>query len=208
MTPTASPIRAVLRLILILLTARPVLTPPVGSASLDPTLFDPHAPVQGSSPAASTPGSACPAPPPPSSPSRGDPIRQILLPKTLLAGSLTPARELVRPLTLRQTIGEVLHSVRGLIYVLLLRSKSSSLPVVVSLLVAIISRALLRGQRLFGRGAGKGKEREGSPVVVGPLERDEFAKRDKALAGLLFRGVVWDGLTKCDPLPFTHLIFA
>jgi hypothetical protein len=91
-------------------------------------------------------------------------------------------------------LGEALHSVRGLIYVLILRTRSSSLPVILSLLMALASRALLRGRAAVGR---KGKEREGAKVALGSLERDEFARRDRALGGLLFRGVVWDGMTRC-----------
>lgn len=176
--------RAVLRLILLLLTSRPLLSPPLPSPSLDPALF-------AAAPAGSTKAE-------PSAADTGrpkDPIREILLPKTLFAGSLTPGRELVRALSPRGMLGEALHSVRGLIYVLMLRTRSSSLPVILSLLVALVSRALLRGQQATGYR--KGKEREGAQVPLGSLERDEFARRDRALGGLLFRGVVWDGLTKC-----------
>jgi peroxin-16 len=175
--------RAVLRLILLLLTSRPLLSPPLPSPSLDPALF--AIPPSGST-KAPTDSAASGRP--------KDPIREILLPKTLFAGSLTPGRELVRALSPRGMLGEALHSVRGLIYVLMLRTRSSSLPVILSLLMALASRALLRGRAAVGR---KGKEREGAKVALGSLERDEFARRDRALGGLLFRGVVWDGMTRC-----------
>lgn len=76
---------------------------------------------------------------------------------------------------------------RGLVYVLMLKSRSTSLPVLLSLLIALVSRTLLRAERK--------REGQGRGGVSG-LEKEEFARRDRALGGLLFRGVLWEGLTK------------
>lgn len=85
-------------------------------------------------------------------------------------------------------VGEALYAMRGLLYVLMLRSRSTSLPVLLSLVIALVSRTLLRAERKR-EGQGRG--------VVGGLEKEEFARRDRALGGLLFRGVLWEGFTKC-----------
>lgn len=119
--------RTFLRLVLLAITSRPTVHPPLPHPSFDTSLFFPP-----SSP--STPPK--PLPPPPTS--KGDPVQEILLPKTLFVGSLTPGRELIRPLAgKRELAGEALHCARGLVYVLLLKTRSSSFPVLVSFLVRL-----------------------------------------------------------------------
>lgn len=179
------------------------MTPPLPAPSLDPSLFASPTPGRSSPPSASDPA-ANPPPPPSASGRPKDPIREILLPKTLFAGALTPGRSLVRALSPRGLAGEVLHAVRGLVYVLMLKTRSTSLPVLLSLLVALASRHLLRTDQRPPAAGPKGKDRERPfarppppPQPLGSLEKDEFARRDRALGGLLFRGVIWDGLTKC-----------
>lgn len=170
--PLSRPGRSLLRLLLLLLTCRPLLHPLLPTTSLDPAQFAPSPPS---------------TPPSPSSRPK-DPLKEILLPKTLYANSLTAPRDLVGRLSSRGMVGEALYAMRGLLYVLMLKSRSTSLPVLLSLLIALVSRTLLRAERKRDR-QGRG--------VVGGLEKEEFVRRDRALGGLLFRGVLWEGLTKC-----------
>lgn len=97
--------RTILRLILLVLTRRPLVHPP-----LPQNTFDPSALLPGP-----TQNPASPSPPPVII--SKDPVQDILLPKTLFVGSLTPGKELVRPLRSgREVAGESLWAARGLIY--------------------------------------------------------------------------------------------
>ncbi|KAL7412516.1 peroxisome membrane protein [Mrakia frigida] len=182
-------VKTLLRLILLVLTRRPLIHPPLPQSTFDPSILLP--------PPSTSPSTAAP---PPVIISK-DPVGEILLPKTLFVGSLTPGKELVRPLRSgREVMGESLWAARGLIYVLMLKSSSPTLPVLISFLSQLLSRQLLNPLPPKPTHAANPLAPFPPPPSPTPtfttVEREERARRSRAMGAFLFRGAVWEGITK------------
>lgn len=127
-------LRAALRLILLRITRKPLLSPPIPEREFDPTTLDLPAPSNTSSPtlAPSSPGASPPStpdhlknnheplphplisPPPTRSPTS---VEDYLLPKALTTDSVRPSVTLVKTLsTPQEWIAEVIYIIRPLVY--------------------------------------------------------------------------------------------
>lgn len=234
--------RTLLRLLLLLLTRRPLIHPPLPQSTFDPSILLPP-PASSSTPAA----------PPPIIISQ-DPVGEILLSKTLFVGSLTPGKELVRPLRSgREVMGESLWAARGLMYgelggsvwdkkrketgadfalrinsldAQILQSNPPRFDLVPSssLLISLLSLSqtlsflpqaqphlpsslhpssksqILSRQLLTPLPPKPNPNAFPPPPTPTPtfttVEREERARRSRAIGGFLFRGAVWEGITK------------
>ncbi|KAF5385445.1 hypothetical protein D9757_005329 [Collybiopsis confluens] len=189
--------RAILRLMLLRITRRPLIYPPIPERDIDPTAL---APSTDSSPtlAPSSPPTSLPTTPdhlrnnrvplpqhPPlavSPPPRSDvSIEEYLLPKALTTTSVKPLLSLVRPFSSPQEwMAEVVYISRPLVYATMLFSdRKSNRPLITILVMEFVSRSL---------------RRDVPPSAS--LERSEYAKRDRDMLWYLFRGSIWDSYTR------------
>ncbi|KIJ32048.1 hypothetical protein M422DRAFT_185048 [Sphaerobolus stellatus SS14] len=198
---TLEVIKAVLRLLLLKITRRPLVTPPLPERELDPANL-PSLDIESSASAPTTQPTETPVSGP-STPEhlknnhisldapnpllsekptgRSSPIENYLLPKALSPTSVKPPTTLLRPFgTPLDWISEVLYVLRPLIYVVALsRDDKTSRPLVISLALDFASRYLRR-----------------SPPASATLERAEYAHRDRDLLWYFFRGQIWETYTR------------
>ncbi|CAK5280208.1 unnamed protein product [Mycena citricolor] len=193
-------IKALLRIVLLRITRRPLLSPPIPERDFDPaalpaepdTAASPHvAPsvAETQSPPA-TPAhlknNRIPLPPHPllvsSSEPSDTPAEDYLLSKALTASSVKPSHALLKTLAShRDWLAEYVYILRPLVYVSLLVTdkKQSSRPLVVALVMELIARNLRR-----------------SPPPSASLERAEYARRDRDIVWYLLRGSIWETYTR------------
>ncbi|KAF9270121.1 peroxisomal membrane protein PEX16 [Marasmius fiardii PR-910] len=191
-------LKAFLRLVLLKIAKRPLVTPPIPERDIDPTALPP--PSNTTSPTlapSSTPSSPPTTPdhlknnrvpifphpllttPPP--PRTDTSVEEYLLSKALTTSSVKPPLSLIAPLSSSQEwLGEILYTLRPLIYATMLAyNRSSKRPLVVALALEFLSRSLRR-----------------EPPPSASLERSEYARRDREIFWYLFRGSIWDSYTK------------
>ncbi|KAJ6509498.1 peroxisomal membrane protein PEX16 [Mycena vitilis] len=191
-------IKALLRVLLLRITRRPLLSPPIPERDFDPSTLPtssdtPSSTVAPSSVTSSPPATPThlrnnhvPLPPHPLLTSPPHPAEtspeDYLLPKALTTSSVKPSHSLLKPLSShRDWLAEVLYILRPLVYVSLLVSdnKRSSRPLVSALILEFISRNLRR-----------------TPPPSASLERSEYARRDRDMVWYLLRGSIWESYTK------------
>ncbi|KAJ7092689.1 peroxisomal membrane protein PEX16 [Mycena epipterygia] len=192
-------IKAVLRIILLRITRRPLLSPPIPERDFDPTTLpassdEPSPTIAPSSLSSSPPATPThlqnnrvPLPPhplltsPPPNPTDSS-AEDYLLPKALTASSVKPSHSLLKTLSSpRDWLAEMLYILRPLVYVSLLVSdnRSSNRPLVGALILELISRNLRR-----------------TPPPSAALERSEYARRDRDMVWYLLRGSIWESYTR------------
>ncbi|KAG7099107.1 hypothetical protein E1B28_000980 [Marasmius oreades] len=191
-------LKAVLRLALLKITKRPLLTPPIPERDFDPTTLP--SPSNSTSPTL-VPSSSPSSPPttpdhlknnrvPPSPhpllttlpPPRTDTsVEEYLLPKALTTSSVKPPLSLIAPfLSSQEWLGEISYTLRPLVYATMLAyGRKSKRALFVALALELMSMAL---------------RRELPPSAS--LERSEYARRDRDIFWYLFRGSIWDTFTK------------
>ncbi|KAF9076227.1 peroxisome membrane protein [Rhodocollybia butyracea] len=190
-------IKAILRFILLRITRRPLISPPIPERDIDPTTL-PSSTETSPTLAPSSPPSSLPetpdhlknnrvplpqhtplaVPPPP----RSDiGIEEYLLPKALTTASVKPPLSLVRSYSSPQEwLSEVVYILRPLVYATLLFSdRKSNRPLITILAMELVSRSLRRNV---------------PPSAT--LERSEYAKRDRDMLWYLFRGTIWESYTR------------
>ncbi|TCD62218.1 Peroxisomal membrane protein pex16 [Steccherinum ochraceum] len=192
-------IKAVLRLILLKITKRPLISPLVPEREFDPSAL-PEFADDASSPtlAPSSPPTSLPStpehfrnnhvqlpphplltpPPPQQSP---QPIEDYLLPKALTTASVKTPTSLIRALTSpKDWVAEIIFTLRPLIYAVMLSAdRKSNRPLLTALALEFISRNLRR-----------------VPSSSAFLERAEYAKRDRDIVWYLLRGSIWQDWTR------------
>ncbi|KDQ63594.1 hypothetical protein JAAARDRAFT_29616 [Jaapia argillacea MUCL 33604] len=191
-------IKATLRLLLVRITRRPLLSPPIPERDFDPASITPPsntssptlAPSSAPSSAPSTPehlrNNHSPLPPhslltPPPPMQSPIPIEDFLLPKALTTSSVKAPTYLVKPLSSpKDWLAEVIYIVRPLVYASLLSSdRESGRPMTVTIMMELIARNLRR-----------------TPSSSSSLERSEYARRDRDLLWYLLRGSIWRSYTR------------
>ncbi|KAF8521500.1 peroxisomal membrane protein PEX16 [Gautieria morchelliformis] len=190
-------IKAVLRVVILRITRRPLMSPPIPERDFDPSSLPPLESEAPSPPLASssTPLSApehlknnhisLDVPNPilsQTGTSRStSPVESYLLPKALSPSSVRPPTSLVRPLaTPKDWMAELVHILRPLVYVIALsRQMNSAHSLVLSLSLDLSSRCLRR-----------------VPPPSSALERAEYARRDRDLLWYFFRGPIWSSYTR------------
>ncbi|KAH9936991.1 peroxisome membrane protein [Fomitopsis serialis] len=191
-------IKAVLRLVLLRITRRPVLSPPIPEREFDPSAipldFDAASPTL----APSSPPSSLPATPEhlrnnheplplhplltPSPPTQSpQPVEDFLLPKALTTSSVKAPTALVAPLVSPKAwLSEIIYILRPLVYATMLsRKRRNTNPLMVVLMMELLARNLRR-----------------VPSRSAQLERAEYALRDRDMLWYLLRGSIWDSWTK------------
>ncbi|EIW64597.1 peroxisome membrane protein [Trametes versicolor FP-101664 SS1] len=191
-------IKALLRLVLLRITRRPLLLPslperefdpeniPSGSDTSSPTL----APSSPPSSVLSTPehlkNNHIPLPvhplltPPPPTQSP-IPVEEFLLPKALTTASVKAPTSLVKPLASpKEWLSEIIYHVRPLVYAIMLSSgRKDTKPLMTALAMELLALNLRR-----------------VPTQSAALERSEYARRDRDIIWYLLRGSLWEGWTK------------
>ncbi|KAH8835308.1 peroxisomal membrane protein PEX16 [Flagelloscypha sp. PMI_526] len=193
-------IKASLRILLLRLSRRPLVSPPIPERDFDPATMP--APSTSSSPtlAPSSPSSSPPATPEhlknnhiplPPHPLLASPpvaktsviIDDYLLPKALQTSTIKPAMSLIRALSSPQDwLSEILYILRPLVYAVLFvrdRQKKTNRALTAILVLEVLSRNLRR-----------------SVPASSSLERAEYARRDREILWYLFRGNIWDTYTR------------
>ncbi|TFY72862.1 hypothetical protein EVG20_g143 [Dentipellis fragilis] len=191
-------VKALLRLILLRITRRPLLSPPLPEQDFDPTAVPSSSATSSPTLAPSSPASSPPSTPehlknnrvqlephpllstPPST-RRTSPVEDFLLSKALMTSSVKSPTSLVKPLSSpKDWLSEGIYILRPLIYVILLSSdQRSNRPLMVALLLELFSRNLRR-----------------VPSNSSALERAEYAHRDRDLLWYALRGSIWQTWTK------------
>ncbi|KAJ7125618.1 peroxisomal membrane protein PEX16 [Mycena crocata] len=186
-------IKAVLRIILLRITRRPLLSPPIPERDFDSTTLPagsdtPSPTVVPSSVSSSPPATPThlqnnrvPLPPHPlltSPPNSIDASAEdYLLPKALTASTVKPSHSLLKTLSShRDWLAEVLYILPSL---LVSDNRSSNRPLVSALVLELISRNLRR-----------------TPPPSAALERSEYARRDRDMVWYLLRGSIWESYTR------------
>ncbi|KAK7468856.1 hypothetical protein VKT23_003357 [Stygiomarasmius scandens] len=190
-------IKALLRLLLLKITRRPLLSTPIPERDFDPTTIPSSnqtsptlAPTSPRSSPRSTPdhlkNNHIPLDPhpllaTPPDESAESVLQDYLLPKALDTSAVKPSISLVRPFSSPQDwLSEILYILRPLVYATMLyRNRRSNKPLLTILAMELVSRNLRRNP---------------SPSAV--LERAEYAHRDRDILWYLFRGSVWDTYTR------------
>ncbi|KAF9015126.1 peroxisomal membrane protein PEX16 [Cyathus striatus] len=204
-------IKAVLRILLLRTTRRPLVSPLIPERDFDPNTLPP--PSNESSPtlAPSSPSSSPPATPdhlrnnyiplsphsllksPSSGGSVDTSVEDFLLPKALTTSSVKPSLSLIRKLSSPQDwLSELIYILRPLVYASLLASdrlskQRSNRALVAALFMEFLSRNLRR-----------------APATSAVLERSEYARRDKDMIWYLLRGSIWESYTRPKLEAFTN----
>ncbi|KAI6031857.1 peroxisomal membrane protein PEX16 [Pisolithus microcarpus] len=154
-------IKVILRLVMLKVTRRPIVSPAIPERDFDPASLPPSS--IHSSP------TLVPTTPPTSPPATPDHLKNnhdYLLPKALTTSAVRPSLQLVAPLaSIQDWLAEVIYIIRPLIYVSMLsahRHKDRAL--LTALAIDILSRNLRR-----------------APSSSSSVERDEYARRDRDL---------------------------
>ncbi|KAJ7103567.1 peroxisomal membrane protein PEX16 [Mycena belliarum] len=192
-------IKAVLRIMLLRITRRPLLSPPIPERDFDPASVpastdEPSPNIAPSSHSSSPPATPThlqnnrvPLPPhplltsPPPNPTDTS-AEDYLLPKALTTSSVKPSHSLLKTLSShRDWLAEFLYILRPLVYVSLLVSdnRRSNRPLIAALVLELISRNLRR-----------------APPPSAALERSEYARRDRDMVWYLLRGSIWESYTR------------
>ncbi|KAL4261522.1 Peroxisomal membrane protein PEX16 [Pleurotus pulmonarius] len=176
-------IKAALRFILMRVSGKPLVSPPIPERDIDPTSLP--SPSSNASSPTLAPSSLGPSPlttpehlknnyiplPP-------HPLLTAPPPPTRLD---TPSLSLIRSLSSpKDWLSESIYVLRPLIYATLLSfDRRSNRPLVVALALELIARNLRR-----------------VPPPSAALERSEYARRDRDMLWYLFRGSIWDSYTR------------
>ncbi|KAK2601256.1 hypothetical protein N8I77_010719 [Diaporthe amygdali] len=132
----------------------------------------------------------------PSLPAKGD-ISSYLLSRVLTADDIKPATKLLHSLAGSAHTAEVLHILAPLVYAVALsrtdasRRRSSWAPWLVGLSVQVAARQLAARAREGGGGGGSGNVRNGTA-----LEKEEWARRGRAMWWWLMRGAAYENVVK------------
>ncbi|KAI0788465.1 peroxisome membrane protein [Abortiporus biennis] len=200
-------IKAVLRLILLKITRRPLVTPPIPEREFDPSVL-PALSEPSSSPtlAPSSPPSSIPStpehlrnnhvplpphplltPPPPTQSAL--PVEDFLLPKALTTNSVRSPIALIKRLASpREWAGEIIYILRPLVYASMLAyDRKTNRPLITALVLEFLSRNIRR-----------------VPSSSASLERAEYAQRDKEIIWYLLRGSIWETWTRPKLEAFTN----
>ncbi|KAH8100683.1 peroxisomal membrane protein PEX16 [Cristinia sonorae] len=192
-------IKAVLRLILLKITRRPLISPLIPEREFDPSALpeiadDASSPTLApSSPPASLPSTPehfknnhIPLPPhplltPPPPNQSPQPVEDYLLPKALTTASVKAPTSLIRAMSCpRDWLAEIVYTLRPLIYAAMLASdRQSNRPLLTALALEFLSRNLRR-----------------VPSPSSSLERSEYAKRDRDIVWYMLRGSIWQEWTR------------
>ncbi|TDL28628.1 peroxisomal membrane protein PEX16 [Rickenella mellea] len=193
-------IKAYLRLTIVTITRRPILSPPIPERDIDPATIPTSSNASSPTLAPSSSYSSSPpstpkhlqnnhisldtanmllTPPPPLQ--SDSPVEDYLLPKALSSSSVKSPTSLIRPLsTPKDWLSEIVYIARPLIYVAALGMKyEATNPLVVSLSLELLSRHLRR-----------------TPPASSALERAEYARRDRDILWYIFRGSIWKSFTR------------
>jgi len=193
-------IKAALRLLLLRITRRPLVSPPIPEREFDLSSLPPASDISSPTLAPSSPPPSLPStpehlknnlvplpihplltpPPPTQSPL---PVEDYLLSKALNTSDVKTPASLVKPLSSpKDWIAEVIYILRPLVYATLLSSKrggQSDRALMTALALELISRNLRR-----------------VPPASSTLERSEYAKRDRDMLWYLLRGSIWQTWTR------------
>ncbi|KAF8481913.1 peroxisome membrane protein [Russula ochroleuca] len=193
-------VKVMLKLTLLRITRRPLISPPIPERDIDPESLPPLSTQSSPTLVASSLGSSAPSTPEhlrnnheplPAHPLLTTPpptnktsvVEDFLLSKALTTSNVKNPTTLVKPfLAPQEWIAESIYIFRPLVYVLLLssdRERKSNRPLMVSLALELVSRNLRR-----------------TPSSSSALERQEYARRDRDLFWYLFRGSVWESWTR------------
>ncbi|KAL5519083.1 hypothetical protein ACEPAH_766 [Sanghuangporus vaninii] len=192
-------IKAILRLIILKTTRRPLLTLSLPEREFDPTNIEPQSAASSPTLAPSShPDSPLMAPEhlknnhialEPSSSflnkpavlASDAPVEEYLLPKALSTSSVKSPTALMRELSSpTDWMAEIIYILRPLIYVSIIsRNPKSTNPLIVSLSLELFARYLRR-----------------VPPTLSALERSEYARRDRDILWYLLRGSVWQSYTR------------
>jgi len=199
-------LKASLRLFLLKITRRPLLSPPIPEREIDPaTLADLSPPPTSPDPSLqkeslssipahlqnnkvylpSPASSREPSPLLKASPRSQQTIEEYLLPKALSTLDVKPPLSLAKQLlNAREWASEILYLIRPLIYVIALSratrdGKRSSSPLIISLTIELAAHYLRR-----------------TPPPSFSIERQEYARRDRDLLWYFLRGAVWTEFTQ------------
>ncbi|KAL6309919.1 peroxisome membrane protein [Sparassis latifolia] len=197
-------IKAALRLVMLRVTRRPLLSPPIPEREFDPSSLPPDSQASSPTLAPSSPPSSVPStpehlrnnhialplhplltpPPPTHSPL---PVEEYLLPKALTTSSIKAPTSLIKPLSNpRDWLAELIYVIRPLVYAIMLSSgRKNNRPLVTALALALISRNLRR-----------------DPLPSAALERSEYAQRDRDMLWYLLRGSIWQTWTRPKVMAF------
>lgn len=192
-------IKVILRLVMLKVTRRPIVSPAIPERDFDPASLPPSSIHSSPTLVPTTPPTSPPATPDhlknnhvplqpsslmmtPPPPGRSDSsIEDYLLPKALTTSAVRPSLQLVAPLaSIQDWLAEVIYIIRPLIYVSMLsahRHKDRALLTVLA--IDILSRNLRR-----------------APSSSSSVERDEYARRDRDLVWYLLRGSAWELYTR------------
>jgi len=191
-------IKAILRFVLLRITRRPLLSPPIPERDVDPDAIPPPSNTSSPTLAPSSPSSSPPSTPehlrnnhvqlsphpllsspPPTK--QTSPVEDFLLSKALTTSSVKSPTSLVKPLVSpKDWLAEGIYILRPFIYVILLSSdRRSNRPLMASLALELVSRNIRR-----------------TPSNSSALERSEYARRDRDLLWYLLRGSIWETWTR------------
>ncbi|KAH8120179.1 peroxisomal membrane protein PEX16 [Phellopilus nigrolimitatus] len=192
-------IKAVLRLVILKITRRPMLSPPLPERDFDTS----HIPSQSAASSPTLAPSSQPSSPlmtpdhlknnhisldinnsllnTPAALSSEAPIEEYLLPKALSTTSVKSSSALMRELgSPTDWLAEIIYILRPLVYVgIISKNPKSTNPLIVSLSLELFSRYL---------------RRVAPPSAT--LERGEYARRDRDFLWYLLRGSIWQTYTK------------
>ncbi|KAH9837218.1 peroxisomal membrane protein PEX16 [Rhodofomes roseus] len=191
-------IKAVSRLVLLRITRRPVLTPPIPEREFDPSAIPLDAEAVSPTLAPSSPPSSLPVtpehlknnheplplhplltpPPPTQSPQQ---VEDFLLPKALNTSSVKPPTALIATLASpKDWLSEIIYILRPLVYATMLsRKRRNTNPLMVILMMELLARNMRR-----------------VPQRSAQLERAEYALRDRDMLWYILRGSIWESWTK------------
>ncbi|KAI0094855.1 peroxisome membrane protein [Irpex rosettiformis] len=191
-------IKATLRLLILRITRRPVLSTPVPERDFDPATLPPGSGNSSPTLAPSSPPSSIPSTPEhlknnhvplpthplivqPPPPTNEAPIEGFLLSRALSPSFTKLSTSLLRgPSSPTEWMSEVLYILRPLIYVIMLsRDRRTNKPLMTALAVEFVSRYLRR-----------------IPSSSAVLERSEYAKRDRDIIWYLLRDSIWKTWTR------------
>ncbi|KZT57132.1 peroxisome membrane protein [Calocera cornea HHB12733] len=179
-------LKAVLRLVLLRVTSRPIISPllPERDIQMPDDIYNakPELPAPIETPA-HLQNNRVAANKLPVTPAQAADINGYLLPKALKVTAVREARALVPKVSGTAALSEIVSILRPLIYVLSLTySKSPSLPYLVSLFLDFLSRRLRPSTLPFSAS---------SEILA-----NEYSRRDRQLALYLFKGPVWRDFTR------------
>ncbi|KAM5536241.1 hypothetical protein V8D89_010140 [Ganoderma adspersum] len=190
--------KALLRLVLLRITRRPLISPPIPEREFDPENVPVGSDTSSPTLAASSPPSSIPStpehlknnhvalpphplltPPPPTQ--SANPVEDFLLPKALTTASVKAPTSLVRPLSSpKEWISEVTYTLRPLVYATLLSSgRKYNKALMTALALEFFALNLRR-----------------VPTPSSALERSEYARRDRDIVWYLLRGSLWETWTR------------